>query len=91
MKTIIITIFCFAVFNSFAQTSEAITEEKSSTWIKVIEDPAPVSKPVTVKKQTNTSTKKPAATKPSTPKKETPEEFEKTNQQVNRFKKAKKE
>jgi hypothetical protein len=90
MKKLLLTILCFTAFNAIAQTSESITEEKASAWIKVVEDPIPA-KSSTIKKQTNTSKKKNSAAKPSPAKKDTQEEFEKTNQQVNRFKKAKKQ
>jgi hypothetical protein len=91
MKSLLITILCFTAFNALAQTSESITEEKVSAWIKVVQDPVPQAKSATAKKQTNTSTKKSSAAKPEPAKKDTQEEFEKTNQQVNRFKKAKKQ
>ena len=83
-------ITCFLALSGFAQTNGTVTEEKSSAWIKVIEDPISVSKSATVKKQTTARTKKSSSAKPATSKKDTEEEFEKTNQQVNRFKKAKK-
>lgn len=89
MKTLFIIICCLAAFNAFAQTSEVVTEEKSSQWIKVVEDPVPVSKPATVKKQTSNVKKKPAS-KPTPQKQNAQDEFEKTNSQVNRFKKQQK-
>ncbi len=90
MKFVIPFIICLFALNSYAQTSEAITEEKSSAWVKVIEDPVAVSKPASSKKQTTTVKKKSSKTKPATPKQDVQEEFEKTNQQVNRFRKQKK-
>jgi hypothetical protein len=86
MKTLLLIIFYFAAFNAFAQTSEAVTEEKSSAWLKVVEDPVPVSKPATPKKKQSTVRKKTTST-PAPQKQETQDEFEKTNSQVNRFKK----
>ena len=68
MKFVIPFIICLFALNSYAQTSEAITEEKSSAWVKVIEDPVAVSKPASSKKQTTTVKKKSSKTKPATPK-----------------------
>jgi hypothetical protein len=91
MKRLFPIILCFFAVNGFAQTVEAITEEKSSAWIKVLEDPVLVSKPPVEKKQTSTVKKKTATPKPAKPKQDTKEGFEQTNRQVNRFKKRKKE
>jgi hypothetical protein len=85
MKKLLVLIFCFIALKAFSQTSDAIVEEKSSDWIKVTFTP-PTPKPkqtTTVRKRTNTN-------KPSTPKQNSQDEFEKTNSQVNRFKKVKK-
>jgi hypothetical protein len=89
MKLLLLIILCVFTTNAFSQTSEAITEEKSSAWIKVIEDPVVVSKPASVKKQTATRKKRTTKTEPARPKQNAQEEFEKTNQQINRFKKQK--
>jgi hypothetical protein len=85
MKSLLLIIVCLAAFNGFAQTSENIIEEKSSAWIRVPENPVTITKPKTtsrIKKKTRTS-KAPA------PKENAKDEFEKTNSQVNRFKKKK--
>ena len=71
---------------AFNQTNEVIVQEKSSDWIKVTSI-TPVSKP----KATTTVKRKISSKKPATPKKNTQEEFDKTNTQVNRFKKPKKD
>lgn len=84
MKTLFVIIFCFAAFNSFSQTNEVMVEEKASEWIKV------TATPVVAKSKTTTVKKKTTSNKPVTPKQDVQEEFEKTNNQVNRFKKAKK-
>jgi len=85
MKTLVVAILCLVATKGFSQTADLMIEEKSSEWIKVT-SPVVASKPrtTTVKRTTNT-------TKPATPKQDAQEEFEKTNQQVNRFKKGKKE
>lgn len=69
---------------AFTQTNDVIIQEKSSDWLKVTST-IPVSKPrsTTVKRKTTHK-------RTSVPKKDTKEEFDKTNSQVNRFKKAKK-
>jgi hypothetical protein len=91
MKILFATIVGLAAFNAQAQTSEAIVEERSSAWIKVVDDPIPPSRPSTApKKQTATVKKKSSTGKPAAPKQDTQQEFEKTNNQVNRFKKQKK-
>lgn len=90
MKLLFPIILCFFALVSSAQTGEAITEEKSSAWIKIVEDPVVISKPPVAKKPTTTTKKKSATRKPAAPKQEAPGRFEKTNQQVNRFKKGKK-
>ena len=84
MKTLFIILYCLVASKGFSQSSDVMVEEKSSEWIKVT-SPVAVSKPkaVTIKKTSST-------TRPATPKKDAQEEFEKTNQQVNRFKKGKK-
>jgi len=84
MKNLFIIILCLAGSKVFSQTNELMVEEKSSEWIKITAPPT-VTKPrtsTTIKKNTN-------ANKPVTPKPDA-EEFEKTNKQVNRFKKTKK-
>ena len=90
MKLLLLIILCVFSAKAFSQTTEAITEEKSSAWVKVIEDPVAVSKPASSKKQTTTVKKRSSKTKPATPKPDVQGEFEKTNQQVNRFRKQKK-
>jgi hypothetical protein len=90
MKLLFSTILCLFVLNGFGQTNEVIIEEKSSAWIKITEDAIAVSKPPTVKRPTATVKKKSNTSKPAAPKQDVQGEFEKTNQQVNRFKKAKK-
>lgn len=86
MKIIFLLILCFVVLKGFSQTNELMVEEKASKWIKITAPVATVSKPktsVTVRKKT-------ATTKPPAPKQDTQKEFEKTNNEVNRFKKTKK-
>ena len=89
MKTLFLIIFCLTAIIAVGQTGEYVTEEKGSAWIKVVEDPVPMTKPTTVKKQKASVKKKPAS-KPSTQKENPQDEFEKTNSQVNRFKKQQK-
>lgn len=91
MKQFLPIILCLFAINGFAQSVEAITEEKSSAWVKVLEDPVIASKPPVAKKQTTTVKKKTATRKPAKPKPAKQEGFEQTNKQVNRFKKGKKE
>lgn len=91
MKLLLLIILCVFSTKAFSQTTEAITEEKSSAWVKVIEDPIVISKPALVKKQTTIRKKRTAKTEPARPKENPQEEFEKTNQQINRFKKQKKD
>ena len=74
-------VLCFAGLKSFSQTSDIMVEEKASNWIKITA-PTP-SRATTVKKKVSPN-------KPATPKQDAQEEFQKTNQQVNRFKKGKK-
>ena len=81
MKTLLIAIACLIASKGFSQTSELKVEEKSSDWI-TITAPATVAKP----KAITTTKKKVKSTKPQ-PKKQEEQEFEKTNNQVNRFKK----
>jgi len=82
---------CLVFLNGFSQTSEPVTEEKSSAWIKVVDDPATLTRPAAVKKKTNTAMRKTTNNKSSVPKQDAAEEFEKTNSQVNRFKKPQKD
>ena len=81
MKTLLIAIACLIASKGFSQTSELKVEEKSSDWITIT---APVT--VTKPKVTTTTKKKAKSNKPQ-PKKQEEQEFEKTNNQVNRFKK----
>lgn len=71
---------------AFSQTNDQIIQEKSSEWIKVT-SPVSVSKP----KSTTTVKRKTSSKRSATPKQDTQEEFDKTNSQVNRFKKVKKD
>ena len=80
MKTLLIAIACLIASKGFSQTSELKTEEKSSDWIKI-------TAPVTVAKPKTTTTKKKTHSNKSQPQKKEEQEFEKTNNQVNRFKK----
>jgi len=89
MKLFLTVLICLAVFKGYSQTNEAFTQEKSSAWIRVNENPVPVAKPQTVKKQSTSAKKSTNTNKPATPKQNTQQEFEKTNSQVNRFKKQK--
>lgn len=69
----------------FSQTTnDMVVEEKSSDWIKVI---STVVAPKT--RQTSTMKKRAPSKTPSIRKENLNREFEKTNQQVNRFKKKK--
>jgi hypothetical protein len=70
---------------AFSQTTDGlVVEEKSSDWIKI------TSTVVTPKKrQSNTVKKRTPSKAPSIRKENSNREFEKTNQQVNRFKKKK--
>jgi hypothetical protein len=86
MKTLFIILLCFVATKVFSQSSEGMVEEKSSDWIRVTST-ATVSKP----KNVTTVKKKKISHKPVTPKQNTQQEFEKTNSQVNRFKKGKKD
>lgn len=69
-------------FESFSQNEEAFVEEKSSSWIKVVSDQTAVRpKATAVKRKVNSN--------PS--RRENPQQvFDKTNNEVNRFKKSKK-
>jgi hypothetical protein len=81
MKSLLIAILCFAAFKGFSQTSDLKVEERSSDWIKIS------STTTSAKPRTATATKKKNSSNKSVPKKEVQEEFEKTNNEVNRFKK----
>jgi len=84
MKTLFIIILCLVATKGFSQTADVMVEEKSSEWIKVT-SPVVVSRPKTTTARKTTTTNKPV-----TPRNDAQEEFEKTNQEVNRFKKQKK-
>jgi hypothetical protein len=88
MKNLLALFICLIALKGYSQTSEAFVQEKSSAWIRVTENPVPVSKPETIKKQT-TIAKKSTTKKPAKPKPNTQQDFEKTNSEVNRFKKPK--
>ena len=84
MKSLLTLMLFFAAFKGFAQ-SDVIVEEKASDWIKITattDTPKP--------KTTTTVKKKNTTNKPTTPKQDAQQEFEKTNSQVNRFKKQQK-
>lgn len=89
MKNLLALLICLAALKGYGQTSEAFIQEKSSAWIRVTENPVPAAKPETVKKQTTVTKKSTTTNKPSKPKQNTQQEFEKTNSEVNRFKKPK--
>lgn len=85
MKSLFIIILCLVGSKGFGQSNDVVVQEKSSEWIKVtsvISEPKP--------KSTRIVKRKTSSKKPLTNKKNTQEEFDKTNNQVNRFKKAKK-
>ena len=83
MKAVLIIILSFVACKAVAQTSALVVEEKSSAWLRVT-----MSAPVTSTPKKAAVVKKKASTnKPSAPKPTPQGEFEKTNQQVNRFKK----
>jgi hypothetical protein len=90
MKTALVIITCLICVNSFGQTTEPLTEEKSSAWITVVADPVAVSRPAPVKKQVTVTKRKTSNSRTVKPKEDGAEEFEKTNSQVNRFKKQQK-
>jgi hypothetical protein len=89
MKSLLTVLICFAGISGYSQTAEAFTQEKSSAWIRVAENPVAVNKPEPVKKQSTTAKKSTTTKKSNKPKQDTQQEFEKTNNQVNRFKKPK--
>lgn len=82
MKNLIILVLWFFAAKAYSQTNEVVFQEKSSDWIKVTLSPQPKSTTI-VKRKTSTK-------KPSVPKQDAQEEFDMTNRNVNRFKKAKK-
>ncbi len=84
MKKIIFALLLMYALDGFSQTSEMIVEEKSSAWIKVT---ASITTPV-ARKPASTTQKRVTTKKPA-PSKSLPDnqQFDKTNQQVNRFKK----
>jgi hypothetical protein len=85
MKSLFVVIFCLVASKSFSQTNDVMVEEKSSAWIKITAPQTAASKP-----KTTTIVKKKTTNKPVATKQEAQQEFEKTNSQVNRFKKSKK-
>jgi hypothetical protein len=89
MKNLLAVVICLAALKGYSQTSEAFVQEKSSAWIRVTESPVPTAKPQTIKKQTTVTKKSATTNKPAKPKPNTQQEFEKTNSEVNRFKKPK--
>ena len=82
MKNILLIFFCLIALNGFSQKEEAFVEEISSDWIKVVVNNIPV-KPKT------TTLKKKAKPNPSR-KGNSQTEFDKTNSEISRFKKSKK-
>ena len=68
MKIFLSVLVCFVSLNVLAQTSESITQEKASAWVRVTENPvtpvkqetvtkpAPAVKKTTTKKNYNTKT-----------------------------------
>jgi hypothetical protein len=86
MKSLFIIIVCLIGLKGFSQTSDLIVQEKSSDWVTVTST-TPVSKPTRP-----TAIKRKTSPKRTTaPKRDAQEEFDKTNSQVNRFKKGKKD
>ena len=84
MKTIIVLFFTVVAVQGHSQTSDVIIEEKSSSWIKTAATN-------TVRPRSATPTvRKTNSNKPAKPKQNADQDFDKTNQQVNRFKKQKK-
>lgn len=90
MKNLMLLVLCFVAFRAFSQTNELVIQEKSSDWIKVLSMPTATKSNTTKPKTTTTVKRKTRARKPSVPKQDAQEEFEKTNSKVNRFKKVKK-
>jgi hypothetical protein len=90
MKTALLVITCVVCLNSFGQTTEPVTEEKSSAWITVVADPEAVSRTAPAKKPPTVAKRKTSSNTTTKPKQDGSEEFEKTNNQVNRFKKQQK-
>lgn len=83
MKFLLPVLFCLIAFKGFSQKEEAYVEEKSSNWIKVVvSETSAKPKTATVKKKVNSGT-------PSR-KDNSQKEFDKTNSEINRFKKSKK-
>jgi len=90
MKTTLVLIFSLLCFTGFSQTTQSVTQETASAWIKVVDDPAPAVRTTPVRKKTHTVKRKVTKSKTTVPKEDEGEEFEKTNSQVNRFKKQQK-
>ena len=82
MKGTLLILFCLIGFKSFSQHDEAFVEEKASSWVKVVSSrTAGRPKATAVKRKVN----------PNPSRRENPQqEFDKTNNEVNRFKKSKK-
>lgn len=81
MKSFFIILPFFIASKLFAQSTETVTEERSSDWIKVTAT-------TTSTKTSSTAVKKKINTSKKPPVKKEEESFDKTNQQVNRFKKG---
>lgn len=78
MKNLFVVILILMASKAFSQTNNILSEEKSSDWIKInltVANPKAI-----VKKKMNPE-------KHSAPKQDVKREFEKTNQEVNRFRK----
>lgn len=83
MKNLLVVILCLVAVKAFSQTTDdLVVEEKSSNWIKITSTVV-----VPKKRQTNTVKRRTPSKAPSNRKENSNREFEKTNQQVNRFKK----
>lgn len=85
MKTLFLILLSLVASKVFCQTNDVMVEEKSSEWIKV------TTTAIAPHKQSTTAKRKRDTNNPLTPQQNAKKEFEKTNSQVNRFKKAKKE
>ena len=85
MKNTFFALLLLCALNGFSQTSEVIVEEKSSAWVKVTGNTT-----ASATRSAPVSQKRVSPKKPSAPKPKSNEEFNKTNQQVNRFKKKEK-
>ena len=83
MKSILLTFCCLIALKGFSQKQEAFVEQKSSDWVKVIFTSASA-------KPKATTTKRNIRSKTPSRKESSQKEFDKTNNEVNRFRKSKK-